>query len=255
MKTNTKQRILAYVKENEAVSAKDIIAFSGFSAQAVFRQLKQMQTKGQIYKVGKPPKVRYYAYNNIMEDKSSQIAQAIDWAASGDARFAAPDQLCPTRDVFQARCDRLINAVKKLLNNENAGFLVAAVVGEIGNNSFDHNIGQWLGEPGLIFIFDEENKTVIISDRGQGVLATLKRVRPELSNDQEALRVAFTEKISGRAPEQRGNGLKFVKKVITENNWRLNYYSGSAVAEINYGGLTISKSDVKIPGTLAIINF
>jgi len=35
---------------------------------------------------------------------------------------------------------------------------------------------------------------------------------PELSTDEEAVRTAFTKVVSGRAPESRGNGLKFVRK-------------------------------------------
>jgi len=53
------------------------------------------------------------------------------------------------------------------------------------------------------------NRKVVLADRGQGVLTTLKRVRRELTNSSEAIRVAFTETISGRYPETRGNGLKF----------------------------------------------
>lgn len=255
MKTDTKQRILAYIKEKNETSVKNIIAFSKISPQAVFRHLKKLQALKQIYKVGKTPKVRYYAYADIMELHNPLINSAINWSISGDNNLLDAGQHCQTRDVFQARCDRLVGAIKKLLNNENLGFLLAAIAGEIGNNSFDHNIGQWLGEPGLIFIFDAKTQTIIIADRGQGVLSTLRRVRPELANDRDALQVAFTERISGRSPEQRGNGLKFVKKVIAENNWRLTYYSGSAVVNIISGNLNISESQIVIPGTLAIINF
>ena len=46
-------------------------------------------------------------------------------------------------------------------------------------------------------------------DRGRGILTSLKAVRPGLHTDSEALRVALTERVSGRAPEKRGNGLKF----------------------------------------------
>ena len=60
------------------------------------------------------------------------------------------------------------------------------------------------------------NRKIVLADRGQGILTTLKRVRPELINSSEAMRLAFTETISGRYPETRGNGLKFVRSIIVE---------------------------------------
>ncbi len=253
MKTDTKDKILAYIKEKKEVRAKEIVSFIGISPQAAFRQLKKLQKDGKIYKVGKPPKVLYYAYVNTMINQSPLIIKATNWASSGNMRFVTSDQLCQTRDVFQARSDRLITTLKKSVINENLVYLLAAVVGEIGNNSFDHNIGQWQDIPGNLFVVDESAREIIIADRGQGVLSSLRRVRPNIKNDIEALRVAFSELISGRAPEQRGNGLKFVKKVVEENNLHLVFYSGMSVAEISAGGMNIKESNINIPGTLSYL--
>lgn len=71
-----------------------------------------------------------------------------------------------------------------------------------------------------------------MADRGQGVLQTLKRIRPNLIDDKKALEVAFTEIISGREPEERGNGLKFVRNVVTKNLIRLYFQSGNAQLEL-----------------------
>jgi len=65
------------------------------------------------------------------------------------------------------------------------------------------------------------NRKVVLADRGQGILTTLKRVRPWLVNSNEAIRVAFTEMVSGRYPETRGNGLKFVRSIIIKNPFTL----------------------------------
>jgi len=96
--------------------------------------------------------------------------------------------------------------------------LTISVVGEIGNNCFDHNLGHWKDVPGCWF---ETQITggllwVCIADRGQGVLKSLARTDPALRDDQAALIAAFERNISGRAPEHRGNGLKFVKNVILQ---------------------------------------
>ena len=71
------------------------------------------------------------------------------------------------------------------------------------------------------------NRKIVLADRGQGILTTLKRVRPELINSSEAMRLAFTETISGRYPETRGNGLKFVRSIIG-NPFSLTFQTGNA---------------------------
>jgi len=77
-------------------------------------------------------------------------------------------------------------------------------------------------------------------------------VRPEIANGQEALKVAFFEKISGRAPEARGNGLKFVRESIKQGENHLTFISGDAKAELNKD-FKIGFVDEKINGCLAII--
>ncbi len=96
--------------------------------------------------------------------------------------------------------------------------MVIATTGEIGNNSFDHNLGQWRDIPGCWFETTEATGRqlwICIADRGQGIYQSLVKVHPELANEQAALKAAFETIISGRSPEQRGNGLKFVEKNIS----------------------------------------
>ena len=71
----------------------------------------------------------------------------------------------------------------------------------------------------------------------------------------EAVEIAFTRRISGRAPEQRGNGLKFVTEAIQENNWHLYFQSGLGSCSIDINGITFIEKPVSIVGCLAIINF
>lgn len=90
-----------------------------------------------------------------------------------------------------------------------------------------------------------------------GILRTLQRVRSELITHQDALRVAFTEVVSGRAPEDRGNGLKFVRNVITTHPMKLLFQSGDAELRIDDSNtdLHITKSTTSIHGCLAKITF
>jgi len=60
MKTKTADKIVAYLKGKKQATAKDLADYLGISRQALFRQLAQLLNKGQIYKVGKPPKVFYF---------------------------------------------------------------------------------------------------------------------------------------------------------------------------------------------------
>lgn len=125
----------------------------------------------------------------------------------------------------------------------------------IGNNSFDHNLGSWISERGVVFGYkiDSEYLTIVIADGGQGLLKTLKTVKSSLGNDKDAIKVAFTEIISGRAPEARGNGLKFVKENVINNGIKLIFISGDAKAILN-GGIKIEDNqNDKYQGCLAIL--
>ena len=135
--------------------------------------------------------------------------------------------------------------------------LVTAVAGEIGNNSFDHNLGNWPDIPGVFFSYSIRDRKLVLADRGQGILTTLRRVRTELISSGEAMKVAFTETVSGRYPETRGNGLKFVRKIIVKNPFSLYFQTGDAQLYLKKGDeeLDIQPVENKINGCFALINF
>ncbi|MCK5044631.1 hypothetical protein KAR26_02795 [Candidatus Parcubacteria bacterium] len=142
---------------------------------------------------------------------------------------------CQTRDIFTARLHSMISALLKQNISEELVYKLSAIAGEIGNNSYDHNLGNWPDVMGVFFAYDlcDSKATIILADRGLGIQTTLKKVKPQIKDDKEALHVAFTERISGRSPESRGNGLKYVRKNINEMNMRLEFYSGNAKATID----------------------
>lgn len=190
-----------------------------------------------------------------MKKIDPRIQKAFDWLTreSGEG-FLLSDEHCPTRDIFQARLDRLSREMESSKNFKELYYLIVAVVGEIGNNAFDHNLGSWKDEKGIYFVYDIDKHFVVIADRGQGLLATLIRIRPELQTENQAIKIAFTEKISGRAPEQRGNGLKFVESVVRNNNFKIDFYSGDGAYIIN-NGLRKNKARQNLRGVLAVIYF
>lgn len=186
------------------------------------------------------------------------IQDALQWYVSTRPKFG--QSLCESRDIFQVRLDHFYQTLHPQWNDESGAALLTAVIGEIGNNCFDHNLGQWRDIAGCWFHFQAkpEQINIVISDRGQGVFSSLKQVLPNLRNDQEALEIAFKKQISGRSPEKRGNGLKFVRSIINNHIKRgLLFLSGTG--SVSFGGLQqeISRPIKEIPkrsgGTLAII--
>lgn len=253
MKTETKQKILAYIKENKRISAKEIVSHFGLNATGIFRHLSDLIQGGLIIKQGKPPKV-FYLSAKYKKGHPPIIQNGFIWNVKNSGVLPPLEVYCPTRDVFQARLDHLLADCLRQFD-ENSSCLLTAVVGEIGNNSFDHNLGNWRDVAGIYFATDLIAREILIADRGQGVFATIKRVRPKIKNDTEAMRIAFTERISGRAPEQRGNGLKFVKKIFEQQGWQLDFKSGRAICRIENGAADFMDSNTKNNGVLALIKF
>lgn len=182
--------------------------------------------------------------------------QAIAWASATKEPSALPtNQWCDARDRLRARIDSLTIRLLRQKIAEDRVRLLDAVLSEIGSNSFDHNIGQWQETPGVFFDTEKTDDGIlcVLADRGQGIRRTLSRVRSGLSSDADALRVAFTERLSGRAPEQRGNGLKFVRSVLLEDGIDLWYGSGTAVYAVQERREEWLPANAPIVGCCAIL--
>lgn len=127
-----------------------------------------------------------------------------------------------TRDQSNARISKWVRYFQSQKITLQDAVLLGAILGELTNNAFDHNLGQWDKAPGCVvgFQIDHTNNILqlAIGDRGQGIISSLQSVVGEQVSPEEVLFKAFNERVSGRAPEKRGNGLKFVLKHIIENN-------------------------------------
>jgi excisionase family DNA binding protein len=164
---------------------------------------------------------------------------------------------CTNSSVFLARLTSFEIALMKKPGFEQLFSLIVSVVGEIGNNSFDHNIGKWPDEPGVFFGYDIGKGLVVLADRGIGVLQSLRQVKPALPSHVEALRVAFTEIISGRSPEKRGNGLKYVREVVMSSPIDLFFTSGDAELRLQKPEkqLRITRSSILTRGCYVTLKF
>lgn len=205
-----------------------------------------------------PQSHRYYRSQDIVSFlPQNLLLQAKNWVIASHPSKPDNTWYCETRDTFQARLSHMQSELVKLSSFENISYLCVAIAGEIGNNSFDHNLGNWPDIAGIFFGYDLKKHHIILADRGQGIFKTLKRVKPKMKDDQEALKVAFTEILSGRAPEARGNGLKFVKYIVMNHPLKLQFQSGNAELQCDrhHPDLLIQKTREIIHGCLAIIEF
>ncbi len=134
-----------------------------------------------------------------------------DWYFSGIPSRIVEQNFCKTRSDFNGRVASFESILKKRFS-EDCLFLVSSSLGEIGNNCFDHNLGFWQGDTGCLFV--REKNYSLICDRGRGIAQSLSAVYSLAKNDKDYISIAFSKVITGRAPEKRGNGLKFVKKNI-----------------------------------------
>ncbi len=190
-----------------------------------------------------------------MEEDIEKLAY--EWATNKSGQVdVQSNYYCKTRDIFQTRLNKMLDDLMRLEKiGEESVYIASAIAGEIGNNSFDHNLGNWQDVMGIFFgyAFIDGKLKIALADRGQGIFETLKKVAPTLKNDKEALKMAFTEKISGRAPENRGNGLKFVKESVKDRKMHLVFISGNAQAEINEQ-MQIKEINKNIRGCLAVLS-
>lgn len=221
--------------------------------------LRRWDLAGRLKSVRSSPRGhRYYLRSDIEQvfHEKHIVDWTRQWATAQRAMEPASNMYCQTRDVFQARLETLQAGLSRISPLTTVS-LITAVAGEIGNNSFDHNLGNWPDIPGIFFSYSMRSRKVVLADRGIGILATLKRVLPNLTSADEALKVAFTETISGRFPETRGNGLKFVKSIIINNPFTLYFQTGNAYLYLKQHdkNLLIQQGEISMRGCFAIIGF
>lgn len=240
-------------KNKDMLTIREAASFLGVSIDTLRRWDASGKLKAQRSAGGH----RYYSNEQLEIFAQDLFSMARVWSESQQAPELTPNYYCQTRDVFQTRLDRMAAVLNEESNSNELVPLIIAIAGEIGNNSFDHNLGNWPDVPGIFFGYNPNKRIVVLADRGLGIRATLIRVRPDLKDDVMALRVAFTERISGRVPEQRGNGLKFVRDVAIENDMGIYLQSGTAFVTIakNSGSLEINLADRNIRGVLANITY
>lgn len=221
--------------------------------------LRRWDTNGKVVAIraGGKGTHRFYRKSDLELFLKDPFALAKSWAFSPNPFEPENEFYCPNSSIFQGRLTRLETLLQKMKGLETNFSLITSITGEIGNNSFDHNLGNWPDINGIFFAYDINKRMVVLADRGRGILETLKRVRVSLTDHKAALQVAFTEVITGRAPEDRGNGLKYVRKVVEKSSISLLFATGDAQLEQKPHSYDIhlQKSRDNFHGCLALIRF
>lgn len=200
---------------------------------------------------------RFYKQEDVKVFLNDLPAIGWKWVLEAPSE-PAKEFYCPTSDVFIARLKRLERDLQKINDLGIHHSLLTSMVGEIGDNSYAHNLGNWPDILGIFFAYDLNKKIIVLADRGRGILKTLKSVRPSLESHKEALKVAFTEIISGRFPERRGNELKSVAQNILTSDVRLTFKTGDAQLDLkkgdNFKNPNISECET-FHGCFAVLKF
>ncbi len=217
--------------------------------------LRRWDASGAFVAERSPSGRRYYPMTRVLNFRTNFVHAAEEWQQSNAPIIADAEFYCDSQPLFQTRLTKMemlfVNAAAPLPWYS----LIVAAVGEIGNNAFDHNIGNWRDVPGIYFGYQLARRAIVIADRGRGVLQTLQQVRPHIADDAEALRIAFTEIVSGRAPEARGNGLKYVRRITVQYPLVVDFTSGNSRVHVANGNIRIDSVDSPIRGCVALITY
>lgn len=162
------------------------------------------------------------------------------------------------RDNFQARLSSKIKVMFQTFGlNEEDQSVATALVGELGNNVFDHNEGAWPTDVRGAIVVGQHNPLhrqieIVVADPGIGFLGSMQVAKPGLKSDIEAIEYGLSG-VTGRVGESRGNGLRIVQ------GWAIDRFQGAV--RIHSGeGLVVVDADGRRPrrvprvtGTLASV--
>jgi DNA-binding transcriptional MerR regulator len=150
--------------------------------------LRNWEKSGKLKAQKSIGKHRYYNLQDLKNFALDLQTLGLAWATS-----ALPPEL--PKEFYSERPDRFTSRVAKmgaeLQQSKNVSEYLASlltlVAGEIGDNSFAHNVGNWPDVPGIFYAYDITKRIIILADRGRGVKATLQQIRPSLATDVEAM--------------------------------------------------------------------
>ncbi len=103
MRTETREKILEYIRQHQQTRVHDLIRKFGLSAMAIHKQLKKLIHVGQIRKIGKPPQVCY----KLASNKKSVILTHMDTKVLNYRIIIEPEKYEDGGVVYVAHCPTL----------------------------------------------------------------------------------------------------------------------------------------------------
>ncbi|MBU0569258.1 hypothetical protein KKB40_00560 [Patescibacteria group bacterium] len=162
---------------------------------------------------------------------------------------------CKYRDEFNANLENFIRMFANFGLCKSDTYRATALVGELGNNVFDHNSGNWPTDIGGCIIAGQNypKKKLIeiaVGDPGIGFKQSLEVAFPNLSSDIAAIKKGLAG-FTGRIGEKRGNGLKLIQEWVLKNfSGNVIIQSGKGLVIVNQKG-TVEREVPRILGTVA----
>ena len=221
--------------------------------------LRNWEKSGKLLAERSAGNQRYYHLAELKKFAVNIEALGLVWATSSIPPELPSEYYCERPDRFTSRVAKMGVELQGVQHfSLELASLLTLIAGEIGDNSFAHNIGNWPDIQGVFYAYDLKKRIIVLADRGRGVKTTLRQVRPSLATDMEALDVAFTEVVSGRSPEKRGNGLKVVRNIVQSREIGLLFRSGIGIINVPVEKpnlLHTDMADQNIRGTYSVITF
>jgi len=162
---------------------------------------------------------------------------------------------CRYIDEFSARLGHFEKMFRNFGLDEEDAKRAVVIVGELGNNVFDHNLGNWpTNFSGSIIAAQNYPRLkrieMIIADAGVGFMGSLRGAFPDLKSDVEAIKKGLSGH-SGWIGVRRGNGLQTVQRWTIDNfHGALTIHSGNGLVQVDEHGIE-ARETVPILGTLA----
>lgn len=150
---------------------------------------------------------------------------------------------CVASDAFSARLGRFERMFHSFGLDDDLVKRATVLIGELGNNAFDHNLGNWPTNVSGVFIAAQNYSKlrrveVAVGDPGVGFRVSLHNAFPDISNDVEAIKKGLAG-FTGRVGEKRGNGLKVIQ------HWTVDNFSGTLTIRSGNGLVRVSRAGIE----------
>jgi len=206
----------------------------------VLRYLKSLHFDDMLKELGYEDGLHIFEQVSVVEQDNPNVHQITH---------------CRYVDEFNARLGRFERMFRNFGLSDEDAHRALIIFGELGNNVFDHNLGNWpTNFSGSIVVAQNypELKRIecVVGDVGVGFLGSLRGAFPELQTDIQAIKKGL-DGFTGRIGEKRGNGLKTIQN-WTINNFHgiLTIHSGNGLVQVDEHGIEAIETN-SLLGTLA----